>query len=492
MAVVRATFLMVPCLVNALRCGVAVRGRPLMCAAAAPRISIADEVASKRKRRRGARRRDRGPPLPPRELQRSEDGVPEIARCYPEDYTRLLAEKVGVLESLLSAAIEEAGDEDMATGQGRSSDRVTRLPPAEVFESERTNFRMRASFQLWREDDGYHYVMYNRGDARTPHQVVHYPMGSDTINAVMPPLLEAINTHASLSSRINDVGMITTTRGDALVKVSYNRPIDGDSAWLRDATSLVEQLRGVLGHPRISIVGRSRKVKQVIGGETVVEQLSVPRRGACEYVQTEGAFSQPNARVCEKMLGWAYAQTAGSDDLDLCELYCGNGCFTVALAPNFRSVVATEMSKASVSLARDNLARNGVDNVRVARLSAEEFVQAYEGTRRFDRLRDAGIYLEGSGEAAAAGGGSGDGGEPVVFDRLHTLFVDPPRAGLDETCRKLAAGFERIVYVSCNPETLARDVAELSATHAVKSLAAFDQFPYTPHLEAGVVLERVV
>ena len=75
-------------------------------------------------------------------------------------------------------------------------------------------------------------------------------------------------------------------------------------------------------------------------------------------------------------------------------------------------------------------------------------------------------------------------------ERLHTLLVDPPRAGLDQTSRALAATFARVVYVSCNPETLARDLAQLSATHTLTRLAAFDQFPYTPHLEAGVLLER--
>lgn len=75
-------------------------------------------------------------------------------------------------------------------------------------------------------------------------------------------------------------------------------------------------------------------------------------------------------------------------------------------------------------------------------------------------------------------------------ERLHTLLVDPPRAGLDQTSRALAATFARVVYVSCNPETLARDLTQLSATHTLTRLAAFDQFPYTPHLECGVVLER--
>ena len=186
------------------------------------------------------------------------------------------------------------------------------------------------------------------------------------------------------------------------------------------------------------------------------------------------------------------------------------------------------MSKASVLLAQENMRANNVDNVRVARLSAEDFVEAYEGTRYFRRLDDGGILIgqhdnrketkseegkkegkDGSGGGGAGGGGGGGGGDgdggggaeakvpsaiPAIsamrFDRLSTLFVDPPRAGLDETCRRLAATFDRIVYVSCNPETLARDLAELSTTHRPTRVAAFDQFPYTPHLEAGVVLER--
>ena len=133
------------------------------------------------------------------------------------------------------------------------------------------------------------------------------------------------------------------------------------------------------------------------------------------------------------------------------------------------------MSQASVELAELNLAANAVTNVDVARLSAEEFVEAFNGSKTFKRLTEKGIHL----------GESGDAGY-----RLETLFVDPPRAGLDATCRELAAGFERVLYVSCNPETLARDVAELAPTHEITALAAFDQFPYTPHLEAGVLLER--
>ena len=422
----------------------------------------------------------------------SEGGQPpEVARCYPEQYNTLLADKVGRFESRLVTAAAQP------------------LPETEVFTTEPLNFRMRATFAMWREGDEVHYVMYNKrkddepsdsekasdGEVAVPftqsadgavqesappkkpmrpagrgppHEVPTYPMGSLRINELMPLVRAELLGVEELRTKINDVRFLTTQSGDALISITYNRPIDPE-VWSSAAEGLIVALGG-----GVRIVGRSRKVKVVVGGETVSETLNVPHgRGACHYTQAEGAFTQPNAGVCEKMLGWAFDVTRGSDGSDLCELYCGNGCFTIAIAPNFRQVIATELSKASVELAEANIARNALGNVRVARLSAEEFSEAHSGVRRFHRLAEANITL-----------GKGSGLE------FSTLLVDPPRAGLDEVCVGLARGFERIVYVSCNPDTLVRDVMALRDTHSVARVAAFDQFPYTDHLECGVVLER--
>ena len=116
---------------------------------------------------------------------------------------------------------------------------------------------------------------------------------------------------------------------------------------------------------------------------------------------------------------------------------------------------ATELNKDSVSLAQANLAANGVDNVKVARLSAEDVAQALDGIRTFSRLAEAGLS------------------DLRTSHRFSTLLVDPPRAGMDEACVELARRFHRIVYISCSPETLARDVAALRATHTIDRLAAF-------------------
>ena len=99
-----------------------------------------------------------------------------------------------------------------------------------------------------------------------------------------------------LQRKVRDVSFLTTLSGEALISISYNRPIDDE--WFEEATALADTLDA-------RIVGRSRGIKLVVGSETVSETLQIPGRGRCTYTQTEGSFTQPNAKVCEQMLGWA-------------------------------------------------------------------------------------------------------------------------------------------------------------------------------------------
>ena len=393
-------------------------------------------------------------------MVRARNGPPEIARTNPDAYESLLRAKVRNLQRLLARATD---------GE---------LPRIETFESERQHFRVRADFTAWCEADDVRFVMFNRGDKRTPHEVPHYPLGSRRINELMPRVLCALEAELALRDRIHDVRFLTTLSGDAAVTLTYNRRLGADGEWKEAAARLVDSLgAGPMGQP-VKVIGRSQGVKLVINGDTVEERLAVGGgRGECIYTQAEGEFSQPNAQVCEHMLSWAYDATRGLEHSDLVELFCGNGCFTVCLAPNFRRVVAAELSAASVALARRNLAANGLSNVSVVQLSAESFAR--------------GLTSPGSGggisEAVGVSGPHGGGRVRSPLEQAapvdaQTLFVDPPRPGLDAICRAFASRFERVLYMSCNPATLARDVTELRKTHRVARLAAFDQFPYTHHL----------
>lgn len=126
------------------------------------------------------------------------------------------------------------------------------------------------------------------------------------------------------------------------------------------------------------------------------------------------------------------------------------------------------MSKASVAVAQHNLKQNNVTNAQVFRVSSEEFTAAWKGLTQLNRLK------------------------AVDFDKLQldTLLVDPPRAGLDAESVELLKDFKQIVYVSCNPETLHDNLLKVSDTHRVEKFALFDQFPYTEHIECGVLLTR--
>jgi tRNA (uracil-5-)-methyltransferase len=75
--------------------------------------------------------------------------------------------------------------------------------------------------------------------------------------------------------------------------------------------------------------------------------------------------------------------------------------------------------------------------------------------------------------------------------QLKNILIDPPRAGLDDRSRKFVDGFDNIIYISCNPETLKRDLETLSKNRKIEAFAFFDQFPWTNHMECGVVLKKI-
>ncbi len=329
-------------------------------------------------------------------------------------------------------------------------------PVPVVFNSPAEHYRLRAEFRLWREDGARHYAMFD-GDKHTPVLIEQFPIASARINELMPRLKAAWQASEVLSHKLFQVEFLTTLAGDALITLCYHRPID--DAWQAEA----EQLAAALG---VSLIGRSRGKRIVIGRDYVEEELTVAGR-SFRYRQPEGAFTQPNGVVCEKMLNWAY-EALGERSDDLLELYCGNGNFTLPLATRVRRVLATEISKTSVNAALANIEGNGIDNIELVRLSAEELTQALNGVRAFRRL--AGIDLKSY--------------------QFGSVFVDPPRAGMDPDTCELTRRFDSILYISCNPETLAANIAQLHDTHRIVRCALFDQFPWTHHMESGVLLER--
>jgi len=337
------------------------------------------------------------------------------------------------------------------------------MPALEVFDSPALHFRMRAEFRVWHDDDDLYYIMFNP-ETKEKYRVDRFPIASQLINAVMPVLIEALKTNEALRRKLFQVDFLSTLSGEIVVSLLYHRKLD--EAWVQQATALKKRLSDA-GFC-LDLIGRARKMKITLDRDYVVERLQVDGT-AYTYQQYENSFTQPNAAVAEKMLAWAIDCTRQSTG-DLLELYCGNGHFSLALAQNFDRVLGTEVAKSAVKAARYNIAANNSPSVEIVRLSAEEVVQAIDGVRGFRRLKNAGVDLKDY--------------------RFGTVFVDPPRAGMDTQSCTMVQRFDRILYISCNPSTLKDNLDQLCETHAVSRFALFDQFPYTPHIEAGVLLER--
>lgn len=330
-----------------------------------------------------------------------------------------------------------------------------------MFESEPMHYRMRAEFRVWHQDDESYYIMFNQAD-KSKYRVDAFPVASQLINRAMQCIMEEVKPSETLRRKLYQVDFLSTLSDELLISLIYHKPLD--DAWMDEAEQLKQKLAQEF--KQVDIIGRAKKQKIAISRDYVWETLNVDGN-PIHYKQIENSFTQPNAVVNQKMLSWARDVSAPLSG-DLLELYCGNGNFSLALADRFDKVLATEIAKSSVDAAQQNIARNEIDNVQILRLSSEEFTQAIRGEREFKRLK----------------------GIDLSSYNCQTILVDPPRAGLDKDTCNMIAEYGNIIYISCNPETLARDLEKLTQTHKVERFALFDQFPYTHHIESGVYLKK--
>ena len=261
------------------------------------------------------------------------------------------------------------------------------------------------------------------------------------------------------------------------------------------------------------------------------------------YKQVENGFSNPNGHVNQASLRWLIDVMSGIDCFggetraglrdaptrrDLLEMYCGNGNHTCALAGFARRLVAVEINPKLCAAASYNLRLNGIENAYILTSNSSDFANKIlckpqlvitadqvnslaVGQITFKRKTKLERYLE--HQAATSGLSQGSGSESVPTEEDHKeeenlggaskealhfdfggVLVDPPRSGLDAHTRKLVARYQHILYISCSPESLFRDVKEIcdGGRFQIERFSVFDHFPYTPHLECGAYLRKIL
>lgn len=328
----------------------------------------------------------------------------------------------------------------------------------DIIKSKEGHFRNRAEFRVVKDFTN-NQISYAMNDYdKNILKINSCKMVNESIYNLMPILLQKLQEEDILNHKLFSIEFLSSSINDTLVTLIYHKKLD--DIWQQLATTLQNELK-------IKIIGRSKKQKIVLSSDFIEEKLNIAKQTFI-FNYKENGFTQPNTNVNIKMIEWVL-QNISSTNSDLCELYCGGGNFTIPLSKRFSKVLATEISKTSIKSALNNCELNNISNISFIRMSAQEFVEALNKVREFNRLKD--INLDDY--------------------NFSTIFLDPPRAGLDDTTRTLATNFENIIYISCNPQTLHRDLQSLTKTHKITNFGLFDQFAYTNHIESGVILKKV-
>jgi 23S rRNA (uracil1939-C5)-methyltransferase len=182
------------------------------------------------------------------------------------------------------------------------------------------------------------------------------------------------------------------------------------------------------------------------------------------YRVSAGSFFQTNRYLSDELVKVVTAGQSGKLALDL---YAGAGLFSTALAGDFHHIVSVEMSQTSFA----DLSYNQSSNGEAVQATTEQYLARVENSGRVGK----GIVL------------------PHILNKPDLAVVDPPRSGLGERVARLLAtlGAPRVVYVSCDPATLARDLVPLlAAGYRAEQVHLVDLFPQTYHLESVVHLAR--
>ncbi|MDD5583678.1 MAG: 23S rRNA (uracil(1939)-C(5))-methyltransferase RlmD, partial [Candidatus Omnitrophica bacterium] len=195
------------------------------------------------------------------------------------------------------------------------------------------------------------------------------------------------------------------------------------------------------------------QAQKLIFGKSCIEE----KIGTCTFKIYPQTFLQPNSTAAIGLYEGIRAFLNPQGNEKVLELYCGCGAIAIFLSPFVKEAVAIDANKENIAAAQENCRINNVTNCTFYAGCVEKVLR----TRK-----------------------------PNSTD---VLIVDPPRAGLSPAALKLIVdqNTSKILYISCNPATLARDLGILKNRYKIARIASFDLFPHTSHLESLALLEKI-
>ena len=295
------------------------------------------------------------------------------------------------------------------------------------------------------------------------------------------------------------------TTGELMVCLIIN---SDNKEWLPNQQQLINKLTEIPGMKSVSVnintentnVIMGTEVHTVWGDPTISDVIHVRDMQKDGYPFTGDSlifkisplsFYQVNPVQTEKLYSLAleYAGLTGKESV--WDLYCGIGTISLFMARKAKQVYGVEIVPQAIADAKENAKRNGIANAEFFVGKAEEVLPAF-----YNELQDNNLSVKESSPAKTPKMNGTDrekNPERSKAQMLHpdVIVVDPPRKGCDEACLStmLKMRPDRIVYVSCDSATLARDLKILcDGGYEIKKIRGVDQFGHTVHVETVVLL----
>ena len=325
--------------------------------------------------------------------------------------------------------------------------------PIQLHRSPPWNYRNRARLQV-RTAGGFALGYYRFG-SREFLPVRECPISSPLINQAIAKLTELGGLECPPA--IEELELFADGSDEHLLGWAFCQSDAGEKDLLPWAESVRQELPKVIGLHFFS--SRRREDESPISLKPLAHSGAKTiryRTAQGEYQVSAGAFFQVNRHLVDELVSVVTGNGEGEVALDL---YAGVGLFSVPLARSFHHIFAVEASQTSVGDLRQNVPAS----VKVVGARTEDFL-------RSDNLRSR-----------------------LVRKRPDSAVLDPPRAGVGKAVTRslIELGVQRIRYVSCDPATLARDLAPLVASgYRIEEAHLFDLFPQTYHIESVMLLAR--
>ena len=247
----------------------------------------------------------------------------------------------------------------------------------------------------------------------------------------------------AIESFFKDLKYLNLKNGELVLRSNYNGEL---LIWIKTEEESNPDIAYLKSHHKIA--GIILNNKAITGDSHFIEVINKQF-----FTVSYNSFFQINRGICSKIFNLINEDITESDTI--LDLYCGVGTLGINASKNAKKVYGIEIVK--------NAVLNAISNAKINKKQNMNYL-----------LGDVGTCL------------------PKIKDRVDTIIVDPPRAGLDTKTKETIIKFKpsKIIYVSCDPMTLARDLKELKEHYKVKVLKGLDMFPFTHHIESFCVLEK--